>query len=154
MTTVTTTETLNKVEIVELNPVVRVTVSGSQNNTVTVSNSGSAVAVQTVEDPVTVTASIPTGSTQVDVIERVVTVESPQTSTSRILDLVRTDAADTDLVYDGNDQLTSFTNNNETKSFTYNPDGTIATATTVTATETVTKTFGYTDGNLTSITVS
>ena len=39
MTTVTTTETLNKVEIVELNPVVRVTVSGSQNNTVTVSNS-------------------------------------------------------------------------------------------------------------------
>lgn len=154
MTTVTTTETVNKVQIVELNPTINVTVSDGQSNTVTTSGSGSAVEISTVESPVTVKAFTATGVTQVDVVESVIKVESPQTSVNRILDLVRTDAADTNLVYDGSDQLTSFTNNNVAKSFTYNPDGTIATATTVTGTETVTKTFGYTDGNLTSITVS
>lgn len=151
MTTVTTAETINKIQIVELNPTIHVTVSSS---TVTTSGSGSAVDVSTVESPVTVKAFTTTGTTQVDVVESVVKVESPQTSVNRILDLVRTDAADTTLVYDVDEQLTSFTNNDVTKSFTYNPDGTIATATTVTGTETVTKTFGYTNGNLTSITVS
>jgi YD repeat-containing protein len=154
MTTVTTAETTNKIQIVELNPTINVTVTGSQTNTVTTSQSGSAVEISTVENPITVKAFTATGTTQVDVVESVIKVESPQTSVSRILDLVRTDAADTSLVYDGNEQLTSFTNNDVTKSFTYNPDGTIATVTTVTGTETVTKAFGYTDGNLTSITVS
>jgi YD repeat-containing protein len=92
--------------------------------------------------------------TEVEVVEYTVTIQQPTLALNTILDAVRTDAADTTLVYDGSDQLTSFTNNDVTKSFTYNPDGTIATATTVTGTNTVTKTFGYTDGNLTSITVS
>lgn len=151
MNTVTTAETINKIQIVESNPTVSITVSST---TVTLDGTGSAVQVSTQETPVTVNASTITAVAEVGVVETRVIVETPELSLPRILDSVRTDAADTVLSYDGSNQLTTFTNADVTRDITYNQDGTIATVTTTTRTETVTKTFGYTNGILTSITVS
>ena len=69
------------------------------------------------------------------------------------LDEVRTDSADTTLTY-ASGRLIRVQSADVTKDLTYNVDGTLSTLTITTDTETVTKTFGYSSGILTSITTS
>ena len=70
-----------------------------------------------------------------------------------ILDEVRTDAANTTFTYT-NGQLTGSSNADVSKTFTYNQNGTLATATIVTTAKTITKTFSYNSNGLSSITVT
>jgi YD repeat-containing protein len=70
-----------------------------------------------------------------------------------ILDEVRTDAANTTFSYT-NGQLTGSSNADVSKTFTYNQNGTLASVTITTSSNTITKTFGYNSNGLSSITVS
>lgn len=151
MTAVTTTQSNSTIEIVESVPGVSIAVTES---TIHVQESAPGVQVLVAEAPVSVSASEQAASTVIAIGTVEVKVEIPALALSTVLDEVRTDAADTSYVYDANDQVISTTSSDVSRSLTYNPDGTVATVTTVTATKSVTKTFGYTDGNLTSITVS
>ena len=82
-----------------------------------------------------------------------VEIRNAEASLASFLNAARTDAGNTSFTY-VNGQLTASSRDGLSKSFTYNNDGTLNTATTVTTTKTITKTFSYTNGALTSITVS
>jgi len=69
------------------------------------------------------------------------------------LDEVRTDGADTTFTYQAG-QLIRVESADVVKTLTYNADGTLASIVIVTDTESITKTFSYTAGVLTSYTTS
>ena len=70
------------------------------------------------------------------------------------LDAVRLDAENKTLVYNGSGQLTNVTGTEVQVVITYNGDGSVNTVAKTSNGQTVTKTLGYTSGDLTSITVS
>ena len=78
-------------------------------------------------------------------------ISSPSLAT--LLDAVRTDVDDTTFAYT-NGQLTTVTRDGIVKTFTYNVDGTLNTATTVTNAKTIVRTFSYGSNGLASITVT
>ena len=124
MTSVNVATTSTLIHITEIKQSVNL---ASEGATVQVIEQPSSITVQQLGSEVTVTASPPSVTTQVQAVETTVTVERPTLSLSRVLDRVRTDAADTSYAYDGSGQISSITNADVAKSFTYNPDGTIAT---------------------------
>ena len=74
-------------------------------------------------------------------------------SENRILDLNRLDASDTQFNYE-NGKLVGVVRDNYTKTFTYDQNGVLQAVVVTTASGTITKTFSYNSGSLTSITVT
>lgn len=151
MTAVTVSNTITTIEILELTPTI---LTNATTASVQVTPTQSSVDLNVTPTQVTVTP-VPAAviTTQVEVIDSTVTVEIPTLSLSRILDAVRTDAEDTTFIYAGN-EVTNINSVSTQKTLTYNPDGTVATLTIATATETVTKTYSYDENGLSSVTVS
>jgi YD repeat-containing protein len=151
MTIVNVATTTTLIHITELTQSIELT---STENKIQVIEQPSSVAIQNLGSEIKVFASTPSVTTRVEAVETTVTVERPELALSRILDRVRTDAADTSYTYDGSGQLTSTANADVSKSFTYNGDGTLAAVTISTATESITKTFSYDANGISSVTVT
>ena len=151
MTAVTVSNTVTTIEILELTSTI---LTNATPTSVQVTPTQTSVDLNVTPTQVTVTpAPAAVVATQIEVVDRQVTVEVPTLSLSRILDAVRTNADSTTFTYTGN-KVTSINSASTQKTLTYNLDGTIATLTIATATETVTKTYSYDEDGLSSITVS
>ena len=135
------TATNNRVTITEQPVQVEAT---TQNSTVVVNETTNQLIVQVPTAP-TVTVLEPTGGTR--------TLDTSSPSLATLLDAVRTDVDDTTFAYT-NGQLTTVTRDGIVKTFTYNVDGTLNTATTVTNAKTIVRTFSYGSNGLASITVT
>lgn len=140
--TVAVTATQNRVVVTEQPVKIAVT---EQSNTVSLAPVTNQVVVAKIPGANTVTVQ-ESGITNV-------TVTTSEISESTVLNITRLDASDTALNY-SNGQLDSVVRDGYSKAITYNQDGTINTITTTTNTDVQVKTFGYSGGELVSITVT